>query len=270
MPAPDSVVIMTLAYAQGRMWRPPAHDVSCMCVRDVLMALAQALRCPWSPPPKWSALPTVTAAASPPTITLEHAEAIVAPPIGSTSTAAKSNRSWQLCVPSLHRPTCRWVPAVAAQGCHRAGTAAATSSVRPRQGRPPGGLRAPANELADPRSGRERAPTAGSPVPGGVQLLPGRSRYRRARPWSAMLGRYDNWSATRRARCAEFGVTEALPLITGDTVAIETRTAIRDIGYLWATDPASKPHPDSPGCSPTTPSCQVLPPRVPGNAYLCH
>jgi hypothetical protein len=29
-------------------------------------------------------------------ITLEHAEAIVAPPIGSTSTAAKSNRSWQL------------------------------------------------------------------------------------------------------------------------------------------------------------------------------
>ena len=67
MPAPDSVVIMTLAYAQGRIWRPPAHDVSCMCVRDVLMALAQALRCPWSPPPKWSALPTVTAAASPPT-----------------------------------------------------------------------------------------------------------------------------------------------------------------------------------------------------------
>ena len=183
-------------------------------------------------------------------ITLEHAEAIVAPPIGSTSTAAKSNRSWQLCVPSLHRPTCRWVPAVAAQGCHRAGTAAATSSVRPRQGRPPGGLRAPANELADPRSGRERAPTAGSPVPGGVQLLPGRSRYRRARPWSAMLGRYDNWSATRCARCAEFGVTEALPLITGD--------------------PESKPHPDSPGCSPTTPSCQVLPPGVPGNAYLCH
>jgi hypothetical protein len=46
-----------------------------------------------------------------------------------------------------------------------------------------------------------------------VQLLPGRSRYRRARPWSAMLGRYDNWSATRCARCAEFGVTEALPLI---------------------------------------------------------
>ena len=165
------------------------------------------------------------------------------PPIGSTSTAAKSNRSWQLCVPSLHRPTCRWVPAVAAQGCHRVGTAAATSSVRPCQGRPPGGLRAPANELADPRSGRERAPTAGSPVPGGVQLLPGRSRYRRARPWSAMLGRYDNWSATRCARCAEFGVTEALPLITGDTVAIETRAAIRDIGYLWATDPASKTAP---------------------------
>lgn len=91
-------------------------------------------------------------------ITLEHAEAIVAPPIGSTSIAAKSNRSWQLCVPSLHRTTCRWVAAVAAQGCHRAGTAAATSSVRPRQGRPPGGLRAPANELADPRSSRERGP----------------------------------------------------------------------------------------------------------------
>ena len=30
-------------------------------------AWAQAPRCPWSPPPKWSALPTVTAAASPPT-----------------------------------------------------------------------------------------------------------------------------------------------------------------------------------------------------------
>jgi len=81
-----------------------------------------------------------------------------------------------------------------------------------------------------------------------------------------MLGRYDNWSATRCARCAEFGVTEALPLITGDTVAIETRAAIRDIGYLWATDPASKPHPDSPGCSPTTPSYQMFPPGVPGNA----
>ena len=245
MPAPDSVAIMTLAYAQGRIWRPPAHDVSCMCVRDVLMALAQALRCPWSPPPKWSALPTVTAAASPPKTSSSSnmRRRSSPPPIGSTSTAAKSNRSWQLCVPSLHRPTCRWVPAVAAQGCHRVGTAAATSSVRPCQGRPPGGLRAPANELADPRSGRERAPTAGSPVPGGVQLLPGRSRYRRARPWSAMLGRYDNWSATRCARCAEFGVTEALPLITGDTVAIETRAAIRDIGYLWATDPASKTAP---------------------------
>jgi hypothetical protein len=72
MPAPDSVVIMTLAYAQGRMWRRPAHDVSCICVRDVVMALAQALRCPWSPPPKWSALPTVTAAASPPPRHLER------------------------------------------------------------------------------------------------------------------------------------------------------------------------------------------------------
>ena len=85
-----------------------------------------------------------------------------------------------------------------------------------------------------------------------------------------MLGRYDNWSATRCARCAEFGVTEALPLITGDTVAIETRAAIRDIGYLWSTNPASKPHADSPGCSPTAPSYQMLPPGVPGNAYLCH
>jgi hypothetical protein len=47
------------------------------------------------------------------------------------------------------------------------------------------------------------------------------------------------------------GSPRPLPLITGDTVAIETRAAIRDIGYL-----------------PTTPSCQVLPPRVPGNAYL--
>ena len=112
MPAPDSVVIMTLAYAQGRIWRPPAHDVSCMCVRDVLMALAQALRCPWSPPPKWSALPTVTAAASPPTTSSSSnmRRRSSPPPIGSTSTAAKSNRSWQLCVPSLHRPTWRWVP----------------------------------------------------------------------------------------------------------------------------------------------------------------
>jgi len=202
-------------------------------------------------------------------ITLEHAEAIVAPPIGSTSTAAKSNRSWQLCVPSLHRTTCRWVAAVAAQGCHRAGTAAATSSVRPRQGRPPGGLRAPANELADPRSGRERAPTAGSPVPGGVQLLPGRSRYRRARPWSAMLGRYDNWSATRCARCAEFGVTEALPLITGDTVASRHARPFATLVIFGRPTLRVKPHPDSPGCSPTTPSCQVLPPGVPGNAYLC-
>jgi hypothetical protein len=34
-----------------------------------------------------------------------------------------------------------------------------------------------------------------------------------------------------------------LPLITGDTVAIETRAAIRDIGYLWATDTARKTAP---------------------------
>jgi hypothetical protein len=233
------------------------------------MALAQALRCPWSPPPKWSALPTVTAAASPPTSRSN---------MRRRSSRRRSDRRPPR--PSRTDPgscACRRCTGRRAGGYPQWQRKAVIAQAPPQQ-RPAFVLAkdvlreafAPQPMNLQIRAQAASVAHAGSPVPCGVQLLPGRSRYRRARPWSAMLGRYDNWSATRRARCAEFGVTEALPLITGDTVAIETRTAIRDIGYLWATDPASKPHPDSPGCSPTTPSCQVLPPRVPGNAYLCH
>src|SRR6476660_9604061 len=75
MPAPDS-----RRHCDGGVYARP--DVAAYGSRRELHvrsgsvdgAWAQAPRCPWSPPPKWSALPTVTAAASP----LEHAEAIVA------------------------------------------------------------------------------------------------------------------------------------------------------------------------------------------------
>ena len=57
-------------------------------------------------------------------------------------------------------------PSDAAQGCHRAGTAAAITNVRRRRGRSLGGLRGPASEPADPRTGRERGPISESPVLG--------------------------------------------------------------------------------------------------------